>query len=78
MLQPPLNLSIGSNEWLAWFDQATIAINSIQKSGTTADRPKNNLYIGQMYFDTTLGRPIWLQSYAAGVATWAFSSGAPA
>jgi len=78
MMQPPLNSPIGSNEWIAWFDQVTIAINSIQKSGTTADRPTKNLYIGQRYFDTTLGRPIYLQSYAFGVATWAFSNGLPA
>jgi len=27
--------------------------------GTTANRPVNKLQIGQMYFDTTLGYPIW-------------------
>ena len=28
-------------------------------SGTTLERPGVNLYIGQMYFDTTVGIPIW-------------------
>ena len=28
-------------------------------SGTTANRPTLQLQIGQMYFDTTLGIPIW-------------------
>jgi hypothetical protein len=28
-------------------------------SGTSAERPAVNLYIGQMYFDTTVGIPIW-------------------
>ena len=28
-------------------------------SGTAAQRPAVNLYIGQMYFDTTVGIPIW-------------------
>ena len=27
--------------------------------GTTVNRPVNKLQIGQMYFDTTLGYPIW-------------------
>ena len=36
---------------------------AIPASGTTANRPVDNvqspLSIGQFYFDTTLGRPIW-------------------
>ena len=28
-------------------------------SGTTANRPAVQLHIGQMFFDTTLGIPIW-------------------
>lgn len=27
--------------------------------GETEDRPDENLVIGQMFFDTTLGQPIW-------------------
>lgn len=29
------------------------------QSGATADRPTTNLVIGDYYFDTTLGIPIW-------------------
>lgn len=29
------------------------------QSGTTAGRPVTNLGVGQYYFDTTLGLPIW-------------------
>ena len=32
---------------------------STPQNGTTADRPTQNLQIGQFYFDTTLGYPIW-------------------
>jgi hypothetical protein len=32
---------------------------SVVPSGTTADRPTLSLQIGQYYFDTTIGRPIW-------------------
>jgi hypothetical protein len=31
----------------------------IPESGTTANRPTLLLQIGQMYYDTTLGIPIW-------------------
>jgi hypothetical protein len=37
------------------FTQNTI----IPPSGTTANRPVTELLIGQFYFDTTLGIPIW-------------------
>jgi hypothetical protein len=32
---------------------------STPQYGTTADRPVVELQIGQQYFDTTLGYPIW-------------------
>jgi len=32
---------------------------STPQNGTTANRPTQNLQIGQFYFDTTLGYPIW-------------------
>jgi hypothetical protein len=39
-------------------DNFTQNIN-IPASGATADRPTTDLQIGQFYFDTTLGIPIW-------------------
>lgn len=48
------------------FTQAVI----IPSSGTTANRPTENLQIGQYYFDTTLGLPIWRNS-----ANWINASG---
>jgi hypothetical protein len=35
------------------------SINSVPAAGITADRPVAELQIGQFYFDTTLGIPIW-------------------
>jgi len=32
---------------------------AIPDSGTTANRPTAGLQVGQFYFDTTLGIPIW-------------------
>lgn len=39
-------------------DNFLVAI-SVPESGPTADRPITNLAIGQQFFDTTLGIPIW-------------------
>jgi len=35
---------------------------STPQSGTTAGRPVTNLKVGQYYFDTSLGLPIWWNS----------------
>jgi hypothetical protein len=39
-------------------DSFLVAISTPQ-NGATADRPTQNLQLGQFYFDTTLGIPIW-------------------
>jgi hypothetical protein len=44
--------------YFASLDNFTQAI-IVPSSGITADRPIENLQIGQYYFDTTIGRPIW-------------------
>lgn len=38
---------------------ATAVNTNIAISGATADRPTMQLSPGQMYFDTTLNKPIW-------------------
>ena len=43
---------------------------STPQYGITAHRPGDNLQIGQQYFDTTLGYPIWYNG-----ADWVDSSG---
>ena len=40
-------------------------------SGSTADRPTTSLVVGQMYFDTTLNKPIWFK----GSNTWVDATG---
>jgi hypothetical protein len=36
-----------------------LTVISTPQNGTTANRPTQNLQVGQFYFDTTLGYPIW-------------------
>ena len=43
---------------------------STPQFGVTADRPAQNLQIGQFYFDTTLGYPVWYDG-----TDWVDSSG---
>jgi hypothetical protein len=44
--------------YFAQIDNLTQAI-VIPESGITASRPITDLQVGQQYFDTTLGYPIW-------------------
>lgn len=50
----------------AFFSSIHDWLGPVGLSGTTANRPVNSprnfLYVGQSYFDTTLGIPIWVKS----------------
>lgn len=82
MEKPPLNASIDvdgktlSNPWSVWFNKLWITAGSVDNSGTTANRPVKNLFVGRPYFDTTLGYPIWLKSVNPTV--WCRSDGTAA
>lgn len=43
--------------------------------GTTAARPTADLELGQMFFDSTIGKPIWLKATTPSVV-WVDSTGA--
>lgn len=45
--------------WKAFFTDIYNGVFAVQQSGTTSLRPTKLLYVGRMYFDTTLNRPIW-------------------
>ena len=55
--------------WQAFFSSVHDWLGPVGNSGTTSQRPldssRNPLYIGQSYFDTSLGahgKPIWVAS----------------
>lgn len=54
-----------STNWSTWFTKVFQACFSIYQSGTTAERPTTNLWVGRSYFDTTLGVKVWYDG-----ATW--------
>lgn len=48
--------------WAQWISRIHAICVSVQQSGPTSDRPTSLLWIGRTYFDTTLGKPIWVKS----------------
>jgi hypothetical protein len=55
-----------SSPWFAWLSQLFTVAAPLGSNGTTARRPVPSpqlaLYIGQMYFDSTLGYPVFIKS----------------
>lgn len=61
--------------WTRFFNQARLLLISTQESGTTAQRPTANLWVGRAYFDESLGalgKEIWI---AKDGATWVDGTG---
>lgn len=48
--------------WASWFQRVKLYAGSVSESGTTANRPTSKLFIGRRFFDTTLGKPIYVKS----------------
>lgn len=59
--------------WANWLMQLWGFVFDLQNSGTTAQRPTTNLYVGKVYFDTTLVYPIWWDG-----SQWVDATGTPA
>ena len=62
-------------QWLTLLKNSN---NSHTGYGTTAKRPtiaqNPSLEIGSMYFDTTLGKPVWIKTLASSI-TWVDGAG---
>jgi len=63
-----------TDEWQIAFSRWHTIISTAQQSGVTADRPTTQVWIGRFYYDTTLGKPVWLHSVRPNV--WHDASGA--
>lgn len=48
-----------SRPWRTFFNQLFMVCFAATQSGTTAQRPDTNLWVGRRYFDTTVGLPIF-------------------
>lgn len=59
--------------WRNFFMSTFTICSALTMSGTTAQRPTRPLWVGRMYFDTTLGLPIWVRSLSPTV--WVNAAG---
>jgi hypothetical protein len=76
---PPVALDENGNpqvnpEWLTFFNNSFAILSANTQSGVTANRPIKQLWVGRSYFDTDLGKQIWLKSVNPNV--WVDGSGA--
>ena len=62
--------------WIAWLTELAQLFNTQQKTGTTAQRPTVAPYVGFMFYDTTIGKPVFARAQSP--ATWFDSNGNPA
>lgn len=68
------NTGMATDVWQYTFSRWNNVIVTLQQTGTTAQRPTGNLWIGRVFFDTTLGKPIWLKGVRPTV--WVDATGA--
>lgn len=66
-----------ASTWSIFFNslyQQVVKSRDIQEgSGLTATRPTGGLYVGRQYFDTTLGKPVFIKSLSP--AVWVDAAG---
>ncbi len=77
MNPPPLAVSVDTKgqvtpSWAEWF-MALFRDQKYKGSGVTASRPVNGLTVGDWYYDSTTGKPIWVHSI--GPVVWHYADG---
>ena len=60
--------------WVRWLTRLATTFNNVQGTGTTAQRPNPAPFIGFMYFDSTINKPIWAKTLTA----WVYADGTAA
>lgn len=61
--------------WISWLNSVAFWLFPIGQFGTTANRPTTNLYVGRIYYDTTLGYPVWVHQVSPSII-WHNGAGA--
>ncbi len=66
-----------TSAWRAWLELLYYFVKPLGGSGTTAQRPilATGLYVGLQFFDTTLGKPVFVKTVAS-PAVWVDATGA--
>lgn len=63
--------------WAGWFSTSHQILQAVSSSGSTAARPTANLYIGQPWFDVSLGLPVYVKAIGP-PAAWVKADGSSA
>lgn len=58
-----------------WLVRLVTVMNNTQATGTTAQRPTLAPYVGFMYFDTTLNKPVFASAVTTSSTTWRDAAG---
>ncbi len=48
--------------WRSFFGSLYLVSNASASSGTSGNRPAVGLWVGRRYFDTTLGKPVFVKT----------------
>ena len=57
----PVNVTLHP-QFNAWLSTVQAAVKPLGANGLTAARPTTGLYVGQQFFDATLGYPVFVKS----------------
>ena len=66
-------------DWASFFNSLQQTVFAVSRSGPTSSRPMSNMdgrFVGEPYFDTTVGKPVFLKIASTNV--WVDATGAPA
>lgn len=74
LLDSPIHFTA---EWNGWLNVVQMILTAASTAGTTAQRPTKNQFQGMPYFDTTLGKPVFLKT-PGNSPVWVDATGAPA
>jgi hypothetical protein len=59
--------------WTSFFEAVFNLLFAMTQSGTTAQRPTTFLWFGRRFYDTTLGKPVYVAS--VGPTVWKDAAG---
>jgi hypothetical protein len=59
----------------SWLQSLQYWLSPVGTSGPTAKRPTKQLYVGQVFYDTTLGYPVWVHQVSPSII-WHNGAGA--
>lgn len=61
--------------WRQWAELVTKSANSVRANGPTSNRPTIGVWVGQDYFDTTLGKKVTARQVTSDSVKWVDGSG---